>query len=1138
MTFSQALYLVTGLLYLEKRVTYRRLRREFELDQETLDDVCHELIVGRQLALDENGAVLVWTAAVAPPHEPSPHLVSPVADTACAPAQAERRQLTVMFCDLVGSTALSTRLDPEDLSDVIGRFQDACREAIQRYDGFIARYMGDGVLVYFGYPQAHEQDAERAVRAGLDVLASIPALNADVGTRHGVDVAARIGVATGLVVVGDIIGEGAAEEAAVLGETPNLAARLQGVAEPNQLVIASATGHLVAGTFDLEDAGEHALKGIASPVRVWRVAGERADDSDYEASRSTRSAPLVGRHEELGLLVRAWETSRRGQGQVVLVQGEPGIGKSRLLEALREQVASEEYAWVAIRCSPYHVNSTLFPIIEHLRRVAGWTPEDGVEQRLAKLENVLRGQSLPLDEVVPLYADLLSLPVPSHQHEASTLSPKQKREATLDAAVGWLLDQADRKPVLQVWEDLHWADPTTLEMLGMCIEQAPTVSMLNVLTYRADFSPPWSMRSHMTPITLNRLERPEVESMIGHHAGGKELPAEVVSHIADKADGVPLYVEELTKTVLASERLQEQAERFTLNGSLADLGIPATLQDSLMARLDRVPLVREVAQLGAVIGREFAYEMLQPLASLEDSALRNGLGHLVADELLYQRGRPPRSRYIFKHALIHDAAYQSLLKRSRQQHHARLAALLEERFPESVHAHPELLARHYSEAGDARKAVSYWLSAAERARRQSANLEAIAHLGQGLGMLAGLSDDEERARQELALQVALGNASLVARGHGSVEAESAYARARELCEQLGDTAELIPTLLGLWRFCIVVRPLCEAAELAGQLLRLAEQSRVTEQSVVAHYTLGFTACCKGDLADAREHFKRGSHRYSPSQRQAEVYRAAQDPGVACLAEDAVVSWLLGFPERASGAIRRAVELANDIEDAFSVAFAQIFGTIVAQVRVELAEGEKMAREALSLSTDLGFSLLATFARSDIAWSSFSASPTQSTLGELRESVEALRTSGVALLAPYYMTLLARAHHQIEQPCEGLRVLEQAESLIEKRDERWWEAEVHRLRGEVLLSKSAGNRAQAEGCFEQALQIARNQSAKSLELRAAMSLASLWRARDEIQRAAETLTPVYEWFTEGLDTGDLRVARALLDTIEASLSGVS
>jgi class 3 adenylate cyclase/tetratricopeptide (TPR) repeat protein len=664
--------------------------------------------------------------------------------------EAERRQLTVMFCDLVGSTSLSARFDPEDLREIIRAYQEACAKVIEQYGGYVAKYLGDGILVYFGYPQAHENDAERAVHAGLGIVKAVAALGALDARCRGLDLAVRVGINTGLVVVGDIIGEGAAEQASVVGETPNVAARLQELAGANQITLGPLTRELVRSKFDCESLGSNVFHGITNPVAAWRVLRERSDDVS-DGAGETNSRPMVGRQEELGLLLRSWDASKKGNGQVVLIQGEAGIGKSRLVDTLRSKLESD-HAWVAIRCSPYHANSTLYPIIEHLKRAIGWRAEDDDAGKLAKLESALKAQSLELQRVVPLYAELLMLPLPPDRYPPMQVTPQEQREQTLDALAGWLLEAAERKPVLHVWEDLHWADPTTLELLRLCIEQCPTVAVMNVLTYRADFAAPWTMRSHMTLITLARLNRDEVEGLMLQRAGGKAMPAEVIEYVARKTDGVPLYVEELTKAILEADFVRDAGDRYELTRPLSGITIPATLQDLLMARLDRLPTIREVAQLGSILGREFAYEMLQAIASLDTAALENGLHQLVNSELLYQRGRGLHARYVFKHALVQDAAYHSLLKRTRQFYHHQIADLLETRHPEIVRTQPELLAHHYSRAEDDEKALHYFAAIAEKSAAIYAHAEAVVALEDARRHADRLSGDN-RDSEVLALVV-------------------------------------------------------------------------------------------------------------------------------------------------------------------------------------------------------------------------------------------------------------------------------------------------------------------------------------------------------------------------------------------------
>jgi class 3 adenylate cyclase/predicted ATPase len=1045
--------------------------------------------------------------------------------------EAERRQLTVMFCDLVGSTALSTKLDPEDMREVITAFQDASREAIQQYAGFIARYMGDGMLVYFGYPQAHEDDAERAVRAGLAIVRSMAELNAGIGKHHEAVLAVRVGVATGPVVVGDIVGEGAAEEAAVIGETPNLAARLQAVAEPNQVVVASATHQLLGSSFEYEDLGMHELKGIAQAVRAWRAVREHDTHSRYEARRIGGRSPLLGRQEELGLLLRSWEASKERHGQAVLIQGEAGIGKSRLVDALREQIRGQNYVWVAHRCSPYHTNSTLYPIIEHLKRVLGWKPEDGAAEKLEKLEAGLAGQSLPLAEVIPLYAELLSLPLPEGRYQPSNLDPKQKREATLDAIAAWLLEMAEQTPVLNLFEDLHWADPTTLELLAIYLEQSPTVSMMNVLTYRPDFVPSWSMHSHMIPITLNRLERPEVEALIEYKASGKQVPPAVVEHIVAKSDGVPLYVEELTKTILESEFLHEEKNRYTLAGELSEIAIPATLQDSLMARLDRLPTLREVAQMGSVLGREFAYEMLRAVVGLEEPQLQSGLEQLVADELLYQRGRLPRSRYIFKHALIQDAAYQSLLKRTRQQYHLQVGRLLEERFPETVEAHPELLAHHYTEGGAAKEAIIAWHKAGELARSRAANQEAVTHLSNGLSVINSLPDDQERARYELKLQVSLGGVYLQIKGHSASEVEVAFARARDLCGRIGDAPELVPTLFGLWRTSVVQMEKIERPkEIAAQLLRHATDETDPVPYVVAHYAAGFTCLARAEFSVAREHFREGIRRYAPADRDtAEVYRFGQDPGAACLCYLAVTDWALGYPDSARERAREGLALVEKLDDPFSLAYALAFTSWVDQLQDNRKGIMEKAGESIRLATEKGFPYWLSIGKVMQGWGEAVTNPVSATIQSLRDRVADHRALGTNLFMPNFLGLLGDAALRANLTDACGAALDEAEVFVRRTGERWWETEIHRLQGDLLVARN-GNCAEAEGRFEQALKIAREQQAKSLELRAAMSLCRSWQQRGKRDEAQDLLAPIYNWFTEGFDTSDLKEAKALLDSL--------
>ena len=1117
-------------------MSYRRLRNEFGFDDKILDDIRHELIVARRLAVDEADEVLVWAgdenvqAGTAPARAGSrlPDAVkSEPAATGSTPSTAERRHLTVLFCDLVGSTQLSTHLDPEDLRDIISVYQDTCREAITQYDGYIAKFMGDGVLVYFGYPQAHEDDAERAVRAGLGILAATPSLNAAL-PDHDVEVAVRIGIATGPVVVGDIIGEGAAEEAAVVGETPNLAARLQGVADVGQMAISPGTHRLVERLFDFQDLGEHDLKGLAAPVRAWHVLGERIEDDDATQGYDMAHTPLVGRQEELGLLLRAWENSRDGHGQVVLIQGEAGIGKSRLLETLRQQVAAAG-TWVAIRSSPYHRGSTLYPVTEHLKRVFRWQQEDTPELRLEKLETATHAhEGLPHDEAVPLIATLMSLPVPAGRYPPLDMTAEQQRDATLGILNEWLIEEAERRPMLLVWEDLHWADPTTVEMLGLLIDQVPTVKMLVVGTYRPEFLPPWQQRSHITPIILSRLERPEVREIVKNIGGGKSLPEPVLKHIIEKADGVPLFVEELTKTILESGVLGEDKDKYILTGSLSDVNVPETLQDSLMARLDKVPILREVAQLGAVLGREFAYEILQHLASQEEHTLQSGLEQLVERELLYQRGRGKRARYIFKHALIQDAAYDSLLKRTRQTYHGQVGRILEAQLPETVEAHPELLAHHFTEAQETERALEYWYRAAELAKSRHAQQEASAHLSKGIELTSNLDDEQERIQQELRFQISLGGTYLQMKGHSAPEVETTFARARQLCERMEDAPERVSILFGLWRTYVVqMADIAQPRDVAAQLLRLVEQGDDSAAKVVAHCAVGFTALVAGAFEPARDHLRKGIDLYSVADRdRAEVYRFGQDPGVACRCYLALAEWIAGCPDRARALVREGLELAEHLEDPFSKAFASAIGTMVLQVGGDLAASANLARQTIELSTEIGFPFWKSIGKVMNSWAEAVAKADHAHVDILKTQIAEHRALGTELFAGYFLTLLAEVALKADDRGLCDSALEEADALVQQTGERWWQSEIMRARTHLdcLAGQTPGD---AAASFGQVMEIARGQGAKVLALRAAIDICQ---ATDSDSNNAANRSVLKEWvdaITVGGDTPELKTAEALL-----------
>ena len=841
----------------------------------------------RRLLLQAIAALSAPPAPAAPATAAVEAIAVPAAH---APSQAERRQLTVMFVDLVGSTALAARLDPEEMGELIRAYQNLVAGEVTRFEGHVAKYMGDGVLAYFGWPRAHEDDAERAVRAGRAIAATVPGL----ATLAGEPPAARIGIATGPAMVGDLIGSEEARERTVVGETPNLAARLQQLAEPGAVVIAEGTRRLVGDLFAYRSLAATRLKGFVEPLTVYHVLGEGAAEGRFEAMHTTGLTPLVGREQELALLLDRWERAKEGEGQVILLSGEAGIGKSRLVRALRERLESDPHTALGHFCSSYHASSALHPVIGLLEREAGLRREDLPKHQLDKLEAMLALAVEDVHTAASLLADLLAVPVSEGRYPPLAMSPQQKKERTFQALLDLLAGLAVREPVLALYEDVHWADPTTLELLGRVVDRAQRLSVLVLVTFRPEFVPPWAGHGHVTALSLSRLGRRQAATVVEQVAGDKVIPADVLDQILARTDGVPLFVEELTKTVLESGLLRDQGDHYELDGPLPPLAIPATLQDSLMARLDRLAPIKEVAQVGAAIGRQFSYELLAAVASLPDDRLQDALAQLAEVELVFRRGTPPQASYSFKHALVRDAAYASLLRSKRQQLHARIARALEERFPETVEAKPELLARHCTEAGLAEQAIDYWHRAGQRALARSAMAEAAAQLTKGLEVLAGLPDGPERRRRELGLQLVLGPALIAAKGVAAPGTGRTYARACELCRELGDVPELFPALYGRAVVHLQRGELAAALGVAHELLRLAEERGDAAARVTGYRMIGSALSQLGRPVESRDHLETALALYDPVRDRTSALVYALDfarglPGVAV--PRAPCSWL-------------------------------------------------------------------------------------------------------------------------------------------------------------------------------------------------------------------------------------------------------
>jgi len=946
-----------------------------------------------------------------------------------------------------------------------------------------------------------------------------------------VRLAVRLGIHTGLVVVGEV-GGGTRQEQLALGETPNLAARLQGIAAPNTAVISAATYQLLGGFFACQSLGTQHLRGLPQPLEVFQVLHESMARSRLEAVGSIGLTPLVGREQEVALLRERWAQVKDGLGQVVLLSGEAGIGKSHLVQALKEHVATEPQAWLTpCQCSPYYQNTALYPWIDLLERVTlCFEREESPQQKLSKLEGFLVQYGLPLAEAFPLFATRLSLPLTA-DYAPLSLSPEQQKQKTMQALLTILLRIAAQQPVLFVMEDLHWIDPSTLELLTLLVDQGPTARILALFTFRPDFNPPWTGRAHLTQVTLNRLPRRQAAEMIGQVVHGKVLPTEVVEQVVAKTDGVPLFVEELTKMVLESGLLQEREERYELRGPLPPLAIPATLHDSLMAWLDRLATVKSLAQLGATLGREFSYALLQAVSPWDEGTLQRGLHQLVEAEFLYQQGLPPQATYLFKHALIQEAAYQSLLRSTRQRHHQHIAQVLEAQFPELCETQPELLAHHYTEAGCPAQAIPYWQRAGQQAAQRSAHQEALGHLTKGVEVLQTLPDTPERTQQDLLLHVALGVSLMAVKGRAAPEVERVYTRARALCQQVGNTSQLFPVLRGLCLFYLNCGQIQTAQDLAEQSLRQAERQPEAAPRMLGHYLLGLALLLQGALGDAAQHFEQAIAAYDLQGHRQFAHVYGIDLGVIARSFGALVLWLLGYPDQALAQGQEALALAQEVAHPLSLVLAQVWLATLHQLRQEAQAAHDWAAGATALAAQQGFSAqYVAWGTVRQGWALTQQEQRAAGMAKMREGIKAALATGSEVWHTYFLALLAEAAGAAGQPEDGLRLLAEAKDVMARTDERFYEAELSRLMGALHLAHSPMAQVEAESHMRHALDVAHRQHAKSLELRTATSLSRLWQQQGKRAEAHELLAPIYGWFTEGFGTADLQDARALLEEL--------
>jgi class 3 adenylate cyclase/tetratricopeptide (TPR) repeat protein len=1036
-------------------------------------------------------------------------------------AAGERRHLTVMICDLVGSTALSARLDPEDMGLVIDAFQAACARITLAFDGFLADFRGDGVLAYFGYPRAHEDDAERTVRAALDIAAAIARLK----TPAEEPLSVRIGIATGLVVVGGL-GEGALREHAVIGDTPGLAARLQALAEPGTVVVASSTRRLLGDLFRLRELGLHKVKGIAEPIAAWAVDGVSSSRSRFQAIHTAGLTDLIGREDELNFLLERQQLAWKGEGQTVLISGEPGIGKSRLVTALEMRIADEPHTLLHYQCSPYHTNSALYPFIAQLEAAVGFKAEDSSERRLDKLEAFLGLAAPHVRDTTPLFAALLSIPF-GDRYPKLRPKPAQQRRRTFAALLDQFESLSHQKPILLLFEDAQWADATSLELLNLTVNRVRQLPVLALFTLRPEFESPWVGLPNVGMLKLGRLDRSNVERIVMQVAGGRALPTEVMNQIVAKTDGNPLFVEELTKAVLEGNILVKDADGYRLDGPLPPLAIPTTLQDSLMARLDRLAPVKEIGQIGAVIGREFSYSLMREVVGGDEPSLKDALDKLEQAELVFRRGEPPEAIYSFKHALVRDAAYESLLRSRRQQLHGQIARKMEEKFPDIVMGQPEIVAQHFTEAGLIESAIAYWLKAGNLALSRSANA-AVGHLKQGLKLIPGIDNPMLRNKFELLLQTSLGNSLRATKGWSSESVRDAYTRALQLCRESGLDEHTFPAVFGLWTWNFLRAALREAQALAEHLLNAAKNVDDSVYKVLANEALGFTLFAQGKFAAAHTELERGISLCEDSKAEAYLDLSAQDPRVHVRLYDGLALWFLGFPDQALRVCADARRYADASHYPFSEAMARTISLRVHQLRGEVAVVAGQADAAVALCEEHEFVHYLAMARILRGWARAQQGEFKKGIAEIQEGLEKERATGALLLESYCLGLLADACIKNKHYGQALEFLRQVR-LDKENTERFYAAEIYRLLGETYL-RSNQNLDQAEHYFSKGLRLAREQNAKCFELRLCLSMCDLYDLRQNSNTYRSQLVETYGSFTEGYDTLDLIKAKARLENV--------
>jgi class 3 adenylate cyclase/predicted ATPase len=1103
----------------------------------------NELIEGQRLAVDERGNVLVWTGAEVSPPSPialpaSPPDRAPLAYTPAYLAEqilasrsaleGERKQVTVLFADLKGSMELLADRDPEEARQLLDPVLEHMMDAVHRYEGTVNQVMGDGIMALFGAPIAHEDHALRACYAALAMQDTMRRYSVEVRRTHGVEVQIRVGLNSGEVVV-RAIGNDLHMDYTAVGQTTHLAARMEQLAPPGSIRLTALTLRLVEGLVQVQALGPIPVKGLAEPVVAFDLVGAGALRRRLQATATRGLTRFVGRQTELAVLHQTLEQAQTGHGQVVAVVGEAGVGKSRLVYEFVHSHHTQGWSVLESASVSYGKATPYFPVIDLLKRYVRLEDRDDARTIRAKVT----GQVLTLDEGMPeiIPALLWLLDALPEESPFLHLDPSQRRQQTLAALQRLLLRESQMQPLLLVIEDLHWIDSETQALLDSLVERLPTAPLLVLVNYRPEYQQGWGSKTYCTQLRLDPLPPASTAEVLQVLLGDDPSLAPLTQLLIARTEGNPFFLEESVRTLVETKVLVGEPGAYCLIQALPTIQMPATVQAVLAARIDRLtPEDKHLLQTAAVIGHEVPLLLVQAIAELPEEDLRHGLARLQAAEFLYETRLFPDFAYTFKHALTHEVAYNSPLLERRRRLHEHTAQAIEALFHDGLEEHYSELAHHYSRSGNAAKAVTYCQRAGQQAVERSANLEAIRHFTNGLEVLKTLPETLARAQQELALQIALGVPLIAARGYGAAEVEGAYIRARELCQQVGDTPQLFLVLRGRWNGYLIRAELRMARELGEQLLQLAQREQDPALLVEAHRALGTTLFFLGELAPARGHLEQGIALYDPQQHRSLAFRYGADPGVICGLYAANVLWVLGYPDQALARIHEALTLARELAHAFSLAFALNHATNLHQFRREGQVTQERAEASMAFSTEQRFAQWLAQGMILRGWALAEQGQGAEGIAQLRQGLAAWQATGAELDRPRFLALLGEAYSKVGSTEEGLRLLGEAQAAVHRSGERRWEAELYRLKGELLLARAPEDHTEAEACLRVALDIACHQGAKLWELRAAMSLSRLWQRQGKRAGAYELLAPVYGWFTEGFDTADLQEAKALLEAL--------